>query len=231
MEPVFHQGRLHTPNLRPGVKVYGERLTRLRGQEIREWSARRSKLAAYMARGGRRFHVIGHEDVLYLGAASGTTVSHLSDLLPKGRIFSIEFSARPFRDLITLAAQRPNIVPILSDASKPDAYAPFLLHRVPIVYQDIAQRNQAQIFAENLRRFLGQDGVGFLAVKARSINVAEAPRATYEAVRKDLTARGFETVETTELDPYERDHAMLVVKARPAPPPGKSEKPSGRPHP
>lgn len=218
MQPLFHAGKLHTKNMRPGVKVYGERLTRLRGDEFREWSPRRSKLAAYLSKGGRRFQLRGNEDILYLGAASGTTVSHLSDLLPQGRIFAVEFAARPFRDLVGLGALRPNILPILSDASRPDAYAPFLLHRVPIVYQDIAQRNQAQLFAENLRRFLGQDGLGFLAVKARSINVAQAPRQTYEAVKKELLTRGFETIEVTELDPLERDHAMLVVRARPAQP-------------
>lgn len=219
MQPLFHAGKIHTKNLRPGVKVYGERLNRLRGEEFREWSPRRSKLAAYLAKGGRRFQLRGNEDILYLGAASGTTVSHLSDLLPEGRIFAVEFSARPFRDLVGLAALRQNIIPILSDASHPDAYAPFLLHRAPIVYQDIAQRNQAQLFAENLRRFLGQDGIGFLAVKARSVNVAQQPRQTYDAVKKELFSRGFETIDTTELDPLERDHAMLVVRARPAMPP------------
>jgi fibrillarin-like pre-rRNA processing protein len=216
MQPLFHSGKLHTKNLRPGVKVYGERLTKLRGEEFREWSPRRSKLAAYLAKGGRRFQPHGKEDILYLGAASGTTVSHLSDLLPEGRIFAVEFSPRPFRDLVGLATMRQNIVPILSDASHPETYASFLLHRAPIVYQDIAQRNQAQLFAENLRRFLAQDGIGFLAVKARSINVAQQPRQTYEAVKKELLARGFDTVEVTELDPLERDHAMLIVRAKQA---------------
>lgn len=226
MQPLFHAGKLHTPNLRPGTKVYGERLTRLRGEEFREWSPRRSKLAAYLAKGGRRFQLRGNEDILYLGAASGTTVSHLSDLLPKGRVFAVEFSPRPFRDLVGLATVRPNIVPILSDAAKPEAYAPYLLHRVPIVYQDIAQRNQAQLFAENLRRFLGQDGVGFLAVKARSVNVAHPPRQTYEDVKRELQTRGYDTLEVTELDPLERDHAMLVVRARPAQASAKAEKSS-----
>lgn len=213
-QALLHAGRLHTPNLRPGVRVYGERLTRLRGEEFREWNPRRSKLAAYLTKGGRRFRLQGDEDVLYLGAATGTTVSHLSDLLPRGRVFAVEFSARPFRDLLGLAAQRPNVIPILSDAARPDAYAPYLLHRVPLVYQDVAQRNQAQLFAQNVERFLAQGGAGFLAVKARSINVAQAPRATYEAVRKELASRGFEILETAELDPLERDHAMLVVGAR-----------------
>jgi len=209
-----HQGRLATKNLVPGVKVYGEKLARIQGHEYRDWSARRSKLSAYLMRGGRHFRPTGSEDVLYLGAASGTTVSHLSDLLPTGRVFAVEFSARPFRDLLQVASQRTNLVPILSDASRPEPYAPYLLHRVPILYQDIAQRNQAHLFAENARRFLAQKGLGFLAIKARSINVAQPPRSIYEAVKRDLSARNLDVVETVELDPYETDHAMVVVRAR-----------------
>ena len=214
MPTILHQGgRWHTLNLVPGQRVYRERLRRVQGQEYREWSVRRSKLAAYLERGGRQFQARGDENVLYLGAASGTTVSHVSDLVPKGRVYAVEFSPRPFRDLLHVSAQRANVVPILSDAVAPDAFAPYLLHRVPILYQDIAQRNQAQIFAANAKRFLGQKGLGFLAVKARSINVARAPRQTYDLVKRDLTAQGLDVRETIELDPFERDHAMLVVQA------------------
>ncbi|HLE47139.1 MAG TPA: fibrillarin-like rRNA/tRNA 2'-O-methyltransferase [Candidatus Thermoplasmatota archaeon] len=206
-------GRWLTLNLVPGQRVYRERLRRVQGQEYREWSPRRSKLAAYLERGGRNFQPKGDEQVLYLGAASGTTVSHVSDLVPRGRVFAVEFAPRPFRDLLHLAAMRTNIVPILSDASAPEDYGPYLLHRVPVLYQDIAQRNQAQLFAQNAKRFLGQKGLGFLAVKARSINVARPPRQTYDAVKRDLVAAGLEIRETVELDPLERDHAMLVVEA------------------
>lgn len=208
------QGRLHTPNLVPGVKVYGERLRQAKGREYREWSPRRSKLAAYLERGGRQFQVRGDEQVLYLGAASGTTVSHLSDLVPRGRVVAVEFSARPFRDLLGVAAARANLVPVYSDAQHPETYSPFLLHRVPILYQDIAQRHQARIFWENARRFLGQKGLGFLAIKARSVDVASPPRQTYDSIRNDLRSKGLEPLELVELEPFERDHAMLVVRNR-----------------
>lgn len=206
-------GRWHTLNLVPGRRVYRERLRQVQGREYREWSVHRSKLAAFLEQGGKNFHPNGDENVLYLGAASGTTVSHVSDLVPRGRVFAVEFSPRPFRDLLELAASRENVVPILSDAAAPESYGPYLLHRVPILYQDIAQRNQAQLFAENAKRFLAQKGLGFLAVKARSINVAHAPRQTYDAVKRDLAAQGLQVRETVELDPFERDHAMFVVQA------------------
>ena len=210
-----YNGRMQTQNLNAGVKVYGERLSQIGGKEFREWSARRSKLAAYLDKGGKNFHATGNENVLYLGAASGTTVSHLSDLLPQGRVFAVEFSARPYRDLLQVAAQRPNIVPIFSDAAKPEAYAPYLLHRVPILYQDIAQRDQARLFWENARRFLAQKGLGFLAIKARSIDVAAPPQKTYQRVQQELMTKGnLEIVERVDLEPFEKDHAMLVVRSK-----------------
>lgn len=205
------RGRLWTRNLRPGEKVYGEMLRRFQGHEFRDWAARRSKLAAYMEKGGRAFQPRGDETVLYLGAASGTTVSHLSDLLPRGRIIAVEFSPRPFRDLLHLAALRPNLIPVLGDARMADAYAPYVDRAVDWLVQDIAQRDQAEIFRRNVVRFAGPATIGFLAVKSRSINVAAAPRAVYDDVRRDLETGGLKVRETVELDPFERDHAMMIV--------------------
>lgn len=193
------------------MKVYGESLRRFQGHEFRDWPARRSKIAAYLERGGRVFRPKGDELVLYLGAASGTTVSHLSDLLPTGRIVAVEFSPRPFRELLHLAADRPNIVPILSDARAPDAYAAYLERPADLLVQDIAQRDQADIFRRNVERFASKETTCFFAVKSRSVDVAAAPRKVYEAVKRELTTAGQRIDEVVELDPFEKDHAMLVV--------------------
>ena len=46
--------------------------------------------------------------MLYLGAASGTTVSHVSDVVgPEGMVYAVEFSHRPGRDLPGHPAHRP----------------------------------------------------------------------------------------------------------------------------
>lgn len=206
--------RFWTRNLRPGERVYGERVRRFQGAEYRDWAARRSKVAAYLAKGGQAFRPRGDELVLYLGAASGTTVSHLSDLLPRGRIVAVEFSPRPFRDLLHLSALRPNIVPVLGDARTPEAYAPYLEHAADLLVQDIAQRDQAEILRRNAERFVGPAGRILFAVKARSVDVAAPPRKVYEAVRRELTEAGWDVRETLELDPFERDHAMFVVERR-----------------
>lgn len=208
---VRDRGRLYTRNLTPGERVYGEKLKRIQGKEFRDWAARRSKLAAYLEKGGKSFRLSGSETVLYLGAGSGTTVSHLSDLLPKGRILAVEFGPRPFRDLLHLAALRPNIVPILSDANHVEAYQAYLDRPADLVVQDIAQRNQAEIFSRNVVRFLKKGGRGLLAVKSRSVNVAAQPQKVYEAVKRDLGKAGLKVVESVDLEPFEKDHALMCV--------------------
>ena len=45
--------------------------------------------------------------VLYLGAANGTTVSHVSDIVgPTGFVYAVEFSKRSGRDLLEMAKLR-----------------------------------------------------------------------------------------------------------------------------
>ena len=52
--------------------------------------------------------------MLYLGAASGTTVSHVADIVgPEGMVYAVEFSHRSGRDLINVAKKRMNVVPII----------------------------------------------------------------------------------------------------------------------
>lgn len=49
--------------------------------------------------------------VLYLGAASGSSVSHVSDIVgPDGVVYAVEFSHRPGRELIGMAKKRTNVV-------------------------------------------------------------------------------------------------------------------------
>jgi len=77
--------------------------------------------------------------VLYLGAASGTTVSHVSDIVgPTGLVYAVEFSHRSGRDLVNMAQRRTNVVPIIADARKPLDYR-MLVSLVDVVFADVAQ--------------------------------------------------------------------------------------------
>ena len=63
--------------------------------EYRIWNPFRSKLAASILSGVDNIHIKPGLKVLYLGAASGTSVSHVSDIVgPEGTVFAVEFSHR-----------------------------------------------------------------------------------------------------------------------------------------
>ena len=100
------KGNFFTRNIVPGTSVYGESFRKLDGKEYRYWDPKRSKLSAYLKKGGDEFPFSRESRVLYLGAASGTTVSHLSDIASDGRIFAIEMSRIPFTKLVALARSR-----------------------------------------------------------------------------------------------------------------------------
>ena len=207
---VFTDGSwLYTRNLVPGRAVYGEALRVEDGVEYRRWDAERSKLAAYLKKGGVRWPFLETTSVLYLGAASGTTASHLSDICPRGTIVAVEVSPRSFRDLVTVAEGRPNLLPILGDASRPDAYLS-RVGNVDVVYQDVAQRDQEAIFLRNLSA-LRPEGVGFLMLKARSVDVAARPADLYRVARETIASKGFDVLDVRPLDPYAGDHAAIVV--------------------
>jgi fibrillarin-like pre-rRNA processing protein len=204
-----HKGRLHTQSLVPGKRVYGEKLISWEGREYREWNPNRSKLSAYFALGGRSFPFKKDSHVLYLGAASGTTASHVADVACRGTVYCIEFSPRSFRDLVTVCEQRPNMVPLLADATRPAEFA-FAVDSVDLVYQDVAQKGQAGILAKNMKAFSAPRGM--LVVKSRSEDVSREPREVYGMVRRQLSADGLKVIETVPLDPMEKDHAMMVVE-------------------
>lgn len=208
---VYWDGeRLLTRNFTPGAKVYGERLVTFGGVEYREWSPSRSKLGAYLRLGGLRSPFKEDSRVLYLGAASGTTASHVADIARNGTVYCVEISPRSFRDLVKVCEGRRNMVPILGDATRPQDFS-FLVERADIVYQDIAQKNQAAIFAKAMRAF--NAGSGMLSLKARSEDVTRDPEKIFEEARSQLINEGFQVLDLMDLAPFEKDHAMIVVSA------------------
>lgn len=203
--------RLFTINLVPSYQVYGEELVLWDKKEYRVWNPKRSKLCAMLRKGGKFFPVNEDSLVLYLGAANGTTASHFSDIAFEGMIFCVEFSKRAFRDLISVCEKRKNMVPILADANKPDMYKS-IVGKVDLVYQDISQRNQTEIFLKNLDTFLKPMGFGILMIKARSIDVTAKPNDIFKKAEMELKDKDLKVLENIPLRPYEKDHAALVVK-------------------
>ena len=203
--------QLFTENLQEckGIKIYGEKIIKNKNKELRSWIPYRSKLAAAILN-GLEIEIKKDYSVLYLGAATGTTISHISDIIRNGIIYAVENSPVSMKKLITVCEKRPNIIPILNDAFHPDTYAS-IVPNVDLIYQDISQRNQAEIFVENIKKYLKENGTGIIMVKARSIDVAINPKIAYEKVCNYLKESSLNIKRVFELEPYEKDHAVIII--------------------
>jgi fibrillarin-like pre-rRNA processing protein len=185
-----------------GEPVYGEATD----GPWRRWEPGRSKLGALLSRGVET-GIAGGETVLYLGAASGTTVSHVADFA--GPTYAVEFAPRPTRDLLAVAEARSNLFPLLADARRPERYA-HVVEPVDTIVQDVATRGQADVALAN-RQFLRENGRLVLAIKSRSEDVTRDPDAVFEDVL-DTLGEGYEVLATERLDPQHTDHLGVVAR-------------------
>ncbi len=201
---------LLTRNLAPGKRVYNEDLVERGGVEYRTWDPFRSKLAAAIIKGLPDDVVRAGMKVLYLGASTGTTLSHVSDLVgPSGLVIGVEFAPRVAREFVErVARERKNVIPFVADARDPSKYS---VARVDVVYCDIAQPDQTEIALANCDKLLKKGGFLLLAVKARSIDVLKEPARVYEEEARKLERAGFHVRANMELSPFEKDHALILA--------------------
>ena len=204
--------KLATENLVPGNQVYKEKLVLKKGIEYRVWDPFRSKLAASIMKDLEEFPFQEKSSVLYLGVSTGTTISHISDIVgPKGIIFGVEHSSRVARDFLDrVASHRKNIIPIIQDARRPQDYIS-VYNKMDIVYSDIAQPDQTEIAISNCKLYLKNNGYLFLVIKTRSIDVTQPPKKIIDGELKKLSAN-FEILQQIDLYPYDKDHAMIIAK-------------------
>ena len=206
------QNKLATENLVPGNQVYNEKLLSKNGIEYRIWDPFRSKLAASIMNRLEEFPFKENSSVLYLGVSTGTTASHISDIVGmEGKIFAVEHSSRVARDFLDrVASYRKNIIPILQDARQPKEYFS-VYEKVDIVYSDIAQPDQTEIAIANCKAYLKNNCYLFLVIKTRSIDVTQSPKKIIENELKKLQPN-FEILQQIDLYPYDKDHAMIISK-------------------
>ncbi len=186
---------------RGSAGVYGEKSI----NGFRVWDPNRSKLAAlyYLSKGK---DLTSDLRVLYLGAAHGTTVSHVADYVDT--VYALEFAPKPMRDLLEIAERRTNIIPIMADAADPSKYAP-LVEEVDLIYQDVAQRDQVKIARKN-SIFLKSGGQLILMLKTRSIDVSRPPGIVLEESLAELGTGGILIDSSLWLVPYHNDHAAIL---------------------
>jgi rRNA 2'-O-methyltransferase fibrillarin len=216
------QQALLTKSLVFGEAVYNEKrvaATDNEGNKIeyRVWNPYRSKLAATIIGGVEEMDIKPGCKVLYLGAASGTTVSHVADIVgPTGIVYAVEFSHRSGRDLVNMAQKRTNVVPIIGDARKPLDYR-MLVSMVDVVFADVAQPDQARIIAHNAKYFLKNGGQFIISIKANCVDSTLEPTVVFKNEVNRLKEEGLTPQEQLTLEPYERDHAVVIGRFRPPP--------------
>ncbi len=183
--------------------VYSERI--LAGARV--WDPHKSKLSAlYHVSTG--VELTAAMRVLYLGAAHGTTVSHVADYVEV--VYAVEFAPRPMQDLMEVSRRRKNIIPIMADANHPEQYAP-LVESVDLLYQDVAQPDQAGIALRNCP-FLKTGGILVLMLKTRSVDVRKQPAEVFQDTIDVLISGGLSVQECVWLAPYYYDHAAIICK-------------------
>ena len=208
---VYKQGKNYFVKTNKRKSYFGESIVKKDGL-YRYVDPKRSKLFAAIAKGVSQLGLKEDSKVLYLGASHGYTVSFLSDMLTKGEIYALDFAPRVMRDMVFIAEEKKNIAPIFADASKIEDYKKYV-DKVDVVFMDIAQRDQVGIFLKNCDAFLVKGGFGILALKARSMAVNKKPKDLFKKVRYDLEKVAI-VVDYRELDPFEKDHAVFVIKKK-----------------
>jgi fibrillarin-like pre-rRNA processing protein len=203
-------GKLATRNLAPGRKVYGEALVKQRDTEYRMWNPYRSKLAAAILNGMKEMAIKPGCKVLYLGAATGTTPSHVSDIIGKGgRLFGVEISERNMREFVSLCEFRENMLPILADAGNPEAYSKDV-GSCDIIYQDVAVKNQAELLMKN-SGMLKMGGFAYFVIKSQSVDISKSPSEVYREELSRLKGT-FEVLERIDIEPYDSLHLFVVLR-------------------
>ncbi len=204
--------KLYTKNAVVGKRIYGERLVSHRGTEYREWDPYRSKIAALILENPITNFLAENLKCLYLGASSGTSISHLSDIMTTGIIYGVEFAERSMRQLIQNSSDRTNIIPILGDARFPEEYAKYIFTDIDLIYQDVAQPHQAEIALSNSNYYLKNNGLLIIAIKSQSIDSLQKSEQIYEQEKKILEKAGYAIIESINIHKYAANHIILVVK-------------------
>jgi len=211
-----NQKKIFTKNLVPGKSVYGELLViKENALEFREWVPWRSKLGAAIKNGLKQLPLKEGSNVLYLGSSEGTTASHVSDIIGEnGLLFGVDVAEKVMRKFVSLCELRKNMLPILADADRPETYEKELEGiAIDLLYQDISQKNQAEIFNKNAELFLHKGKFGLITIKAKSISQFLNPEKVFAQEKKTLEKQ-FKILQQVNLAPFEKHHCMFLCEKK-----------------
>ncbi len=160
---------------------------------------------------GLKIPIKKRDVVLYLGASHGVTAKVISQKVgPNGFIFCIDVSPRVMMKLVKVCEEYDNMAPLLYDANKPELYKKQIT-KVDVIYQDVAQKNQVEIFRKNVEMFLKKYGYAILVLKTKSIDVVKDKKEVLELALKELK-EFVEVVDYADLSPYHREHYFIICR-------------------
>ena len=172
----------------------------------KNWNPYTSKLAAYILGNGGFWPFTDKKIILYLGSAEGNTVNFLSHICHQGRVIAVDISAVAMAELLKLVEKRKNIIPCLEDAHFPNRYK--LQTNVPdIIYQDIAQGDQIEIFIRNYEYF--EPKGGFLMLKTGSMHGKK--NDILKEVKLTLRKK-FKRVDIVDISKWAKGHNAYYVE-------------------
>lgn len=203
---IIRDGKLYTVS-ESRESIYGEDVEKRNGQYERHWEAKRNKLSGALISGLPDIQIRPGMNILYLGASFGTGTSHLSDLSLPGKVYAVELAYEPFLKLLELARSRTNVYPILDDANNPERYRPFV-DRADLIYQDISQRNQVQIFLRNSELF-PEARYAILVLKLRSITSSQSESKILEDSIKSIS--GYKIDNVVNLGKFHKGHYLVTM--------------------
>lgn len=204
--------KVYTKNLDKGNVIYGEKIILKMDEEFRLWDPYRSKLAALILRGTQKIYLERKTTCLYLGAASGTTISHISDIVSNGLIFGVEISERSLRQLIQNTSSRKNIIPILGNALNPQEYSMLIYKPVDLIYQDVSHPDQANIAIRNANLYLKEGGKIILFIKSQSIKSTVKSKEIFQNELNTLKSANLKVLEKINIDSYAGGHLGVILE-------------------
>ena len=175
------------------------------GNKWISWNAYHSKLSAYVLGKGENWPFKKDSKILYLGAAEGNTVGFLSKVCKNGEIIAIDISATAVAELVNLAEKESNIIPFLGDAHFPEKYQVYARNH-DILYQDIAQSDQVEIFIRNFKFFSPM--CGYLMIKSHSIRTG---KNIFEEVENTLK-KEFARLEIIDIKKWAKGHKAYYIE-------------------
>ena len=100
----------------------------------------------------------------------------------------------------------------MENANFPENYAKSIFTDIDLIYQDVAQPNQADIAIANANYYLNDSGILIIAIKSQSIDSITKPEIVFKEEKRKLEHAGYSVIESINIHKYAAHHIILIVQ-------------------